>query len=175
MTMFWPFVPTVAAAEFDPLRKDAAMPVTEDTLATRPRPAAKPGAVTRPKRLNLLELGLACGAGAAELESRTAEAAAKQAQADGTADKAADVPGGDGEAENKAPAPDPRAIAAATSALQAMHRKRSRLAEELEALDQQEQALKAALMRLLNRGRPPPAPATPAPPAGAGLPTAAWR
>ena len=132
------------------------MPVMEHSLATRPRAAAKPAAVTRARRLNLLELGLACGAGAAELEARTAEAAAGQARVDGTAGDAADEPGGDepggsSEEATTAPAPDPRALAAATSALQAMHQKRSRLSEELEALDRQQAALKSVLMRLLGR------------------------
>jgi hypothetical protein len=178
MTMLWPMEPTVAASDFDPFTKAVAMPVTVQSTSTRPRAAAKSSATTRPVLRNLLEMGLACGDGVEELEGRLQQTDAAQRQADRAAAAAANEgsePGNDNDEATTAPAPDPRAIAAATSALQSMHQRRSRLAEELETLDRQEAALKAALLRLLGRGRVPTKPAPPDLPAGTGLPTAARR
>ncbi len=154
--MLWPIVPTVAAADFDPFTREVAMPVTAQSASSRPRAVAKPGAVSWPKRLNLLEMGLACGDGAAELEARMAEAAATAARADADerTESGGDQPGDDDDGAKTATAPDPSTIAAATTALQAMHQRRSRLAEELATLDRQEATLRAELMRLLNPDRP---------------------
>jgi hypothetical protein len=175
MTMLWPMEPTVAASDFDPFTKEVAMPVTVQSTSTRVRATAKPGATTRPVLRNLLEMGLACGDGAEELEGRLQEADAAKRQADKAAGAAVDACSNPGDDDGATTAPDPRAIAAATSALQSMHQRRSRLAEELETLGRQEAALKAALLRLLGRGRPPAEPERPAPSPGTGLPTAAWR
>jgi hypothetical protein len=179
--MLWPMEPTVAASDFDPFTKAVAMPVTVQSASTRPLPSAKGGATTRPMRRNLLEMGLACGDGAAELEAALQQADAAERQAD----KAAGVDGSiraedAGEADGAAAgAADPAALEALATEIQAIARKRDRLAEELADLERERAELQAQLMALLGkaglRSPRPTAPAPPAPPPGTGLPTAAWR
>jgi hypothetical protein len=174
MTMLWPMAPTVAASDFDPFTKEVAMPATVQSASTRPRAAAKPGGVTRPVPRNLLEMGLACGDGVAELEERLQEADAAKRQADRAAsDQVAsdELPGtaaGGDEAAAGAPAseaPSPQAIAALATEIQTVGRTQTRLAAELEALDRQRAELEAKLSRLLTRQAPPTPPAAPEPPA----------
>lgn len=69
MNLLWDQAPLVAPADFSPFTGAVAAPVEPDDPALQPRASTKPGAVTRPRRRSLLELGLAHGADAAALEA----------------------------------------------------------------------------------------------------------
>ncbi len=69
MNLLWDQAPLVAPADFSPFTGVVAAPVEPLDPALQPRASTKPGAVTRPERRNLLELGLAHGDGAAALEA----------------------------------------------------------------------------------------------------------
>lgn len=179
-SLYFPAV--VAASDFDPFTREVVMPVTVQSSSTRPRASMKPGGVTRPARRNLLELGLACGQGAVELEAEAHKADAVRREAERAAGHdrggaAEDVGKADDAAEKDAALPDPAAIAATATEIRELGRKRDRLAEELADLDRQRAELQAELMRLLgrkDRGVPSQPEAADVPP-GAGLPMAAWR
>ena len=103
MNLLWDQEPLVAPADFNPFTGVVASPVELDDPASQPRAPTKPGAVTRPRRRSLLELGLAHGAGAANLEARASavDAARREQdrarqQQDGNGGRG--QPGGDGEA-----------------------------------------------------------------------------
>ena len=154
------------------------------------------GALTRPVRPNLLELGLACGQGAEALEAKAATADAVQRVADrmagfGAAGVDRDKPiegNGDadkaGEAEAAGGASDPAALAAMATDIREIGRKRDRLAEELAGLDRQQAEMQAKLMALLGKAGVRPGPTAPKPPSlsagvglppGTGLPTHRWN
>jgi hypothetical protein len=178
MTFLWDSEPVVAASAFNPFTQEVAMPVTVQAASTRARPTAKAGGLTRPVRRSLLAMGLACGEAADALEGRAAMADATERAADRSAGAERDRPGD--EAGSGAPEDgvgDPAAIAAMTTEIQELGRKRDRLAEELTTLDGERATLQARLLRLLGRhgGRPLAEPALPALPAGTGLPVATWR
>ena len=183
MTLMWDSEPVVAASDFCPFTREVAMPVPMPIAgrdaSTRVRAALKGGAVTRPVRRNLLEMGLACGQGAAELEARALEDDAAERKADRAAGVDASTPAEEGDeaaADNRAP--DPAALEALATEIQTIVRKRDKLAEELAGLDRQRAELQAELMALLGEAglRPPPAaPAPPALPPGTGLPTHRWN
>jgi hypothetical protein len=179
MTMIWPMEPTVAPSDFSPFTKEVAMPVTVRDASTRVRAASGGGALTRPARRNLLELGLACGQGADALEAKAATADVAARMADraagvdraGTAEKA-------GEDEAAGGRPEPAAIAAMATEIREIGRKRDRLAEELAGLDRQREEVQAKLMALLGKAgvrMKPTAPEPPALPPGTGLPTHRWN
>ena len=137
MTSIPPIEPTVAPSDFCPFTKEVAMPepmpVAGRDASTRVRAALKGGAVTRPVRRNLLELGLAHGQGADALEARAAKADAVQREADGMAGVGAtgvdrDTPAEDGGDAKAAEPPDPAAIAAMAGEIREIVRKRDRLA-----------------------------------------------
>ncbi len=194
MTYFWDGEPVVAPSDFCPFTEEVAMPARVRDASTRVRAASKGGAVTRPLRRNLLEMGLACGQGAAALEEKAAKADAVQREADGMAGIGAagsgaagldgDAPGEEsGEAETAGP-PDPGAIAAMATEVREIGRKRDRLAEELAGLDQQQAELQAKLMQLLGKAGARSKPMAPEAPslspgvglsAGVGLPTHRWN
>ncbi len=177
-SLYFPAV--VAAADFNPFTKEVAMPVTVQSGSTRPRAASKPGGVTRPVRKNLLELGLAYGEGAAELDARAQQADAARHEADrsagvGAAGVERDAPAAEG---GEAKADDPAAIAAMAGEIREIVRQRDRLTEELANLDKQRAELQAKLMQALGKAGVPSRPTAPEPPAlplNEFLPKAAWR
>ena len=166
----------IAASDFNPFLKEVTMPVAVQADSTRPRAALKAGAVTRPVRRNLIELGLACGLGAAELVAEADNADAARRDADRAAgvgpdgaSREADMPG------EAAASPDPAALAALAKDMQDIGRKRDRLADELADLDRQRTDLQARLMTLLGKRGLPTAPEPAAPPPNAALPKFCWN
>ena len=188
MTLIWPMEPTVAPSDFDPFTREVAMPVAGRDASTRVRAASKPGGVTRPVRRNLLELGLACGQGAVELDARAQKTDAARREADRAAGVGGEAPDEDGAAAEAASPREPAAIAAMASEIREIAHKRDKLAEELAGLDEQRTALQAKLMTLLGKPgvqRPTapepslsagtgPSAGTGLPP-GTGLPTHRWN
>ena len=126
----------------------------------------------------LKELGLACGQGAAELEARALEDDAANRKADRAAGVDGSTPAEQGGEAEAAGPPDPAALEALATAIQATVRKRDKLAEELAGLDRERAELQAKLMQALGKAGVRPRPAAPEPPALPAteyLPKAAWR
>ena len=183
MTFMWDSEPVVAPSDFCPFTKEVAMPepmpVAGRDASTRVRAALKGGAVTRPVRRNLLELGLAHGQGAAELEAAAVQADALQREADRAAGVDGATPADETREAEAAGPPDPAALEALATEIRDKARKRERLAEELAGLDRERAELQAKLMQALGkaglRSPRPAASAPPALPATEYLPKAAWR
>ena len=177
MTSIPPIEPTVAPSDFCPFTKEVAMPARVRDASTRVRPASTGGATTRPVRRNLLEMGLACGQGAAELEARAATADAMQREADREAGVDGDALAEEAVKGKAVEPPDPAAIAAMAGEIREIVRKRDQLAEELAGLDRERAELQAKLMALLDMAGVRPRPAAPEPAslsAGGGLPRNAY-
>ena len=150
----WDSEPVVVPSDFCPFTKEVAMPARVRDASTRVRAALKAGGVTRPVRRNLLEMGLAHGQGAAELEAAALEDQASKRKADKAAGVDRDAPADEGSEAEAAGPPDPGALEALATEIRDTARKRDKLAEELAGLDQQRTALQAKLMALLGgRGR----------------------
>jgi hypothetical protein len=92
--LLWHQQPLVATSAFSPFTGEAAgLPPTQRSCvpfeAGRLRPSSKPGATARTVPRNLLEMGLACGDGAAALEERRQQAEAAKREGDrATGDRA---------------------------------------------------------------------------------------
>jgi hypothetical protein len=158
MNLLWDQEPLVAAADFSPFSGVVASPVAPEAPSSQVRASTKPGAVTRPRRLNLLELGLAHGAGAVELEARASAVDAARREQDRKT--GADRAGGDGAAaaaagqDRDGPAAGPRvqAIAAIAEEIRTTLAATQRLTGELAALGLRESELRRQLTTLLEDG-----------------------
>jgi hypothetical protein len=170
MNLLWNQEPVVARAEFSPFSGVVTPQIELQDPSSQPRASTRPGGVTRPRRLNLLELGLACGAGAAELEARAGTIDAAQRQQDrarGQQDRksGAGRPVGDGAAapelsaergmeagqdqEMRAEGQRVQAIAALASEIRTTLAATKRLTGELKALETKQEALRQRLTALL--------------------------
>jgi hypothetical protein len=169
VNLLWDQEPLVAPADFSPLTGALASPIEPDDPAAQARPSAKPDAVTRPRRLNLLELGLAHGAGAMALEAaahavdaarRERDRARRQQDGSGHADRMAGgaeeaalgeeaIPGRGVRAEGQRV----QAVAALASEIRTTLAATKRLTGELAKLEVKQEELRRQLTALLEDGR----------------------
>lgn len=155
MNLLWDQAPLVAPADFSPFTGVVAAPVEPLDPASQPRASTKPGAVTRPERRNLLELGLAHGDGAAALEAGARKLDAARREQD--RQRGTDRPEVDGDGDGEAAAASPeqeagervQAIAALAEEIRTTLATTERLTAELAELDLREGELRRQLTALL--------------------------
>ncbi len=178
MNLLWDQEPVVAANDFSPFTGEVALPAGVGDASAQARPPLTAAAGTRPQRRRLLELGLAYGDGAQELEARACKADTERRQMDRAAGAGQDGTAGETPGEgDEAPTETPsvRAIAAVTEDIRSTLRESQRLIGELGTLKERENGLRRKLMELLNGGdEAEEARRRPAPSPGAGLPTLKW-
>ena len=68
MNLLWDQEPVVAPSEFSPFSHEVALPARISDASSQARAPLAPAAGTRPRRRSLLEIGLAHGDGADELD-----------------------------------------------------------------------------------------------------------
>jgi hypothetical protein len=168
MNLLWDRAPVVAPSDFSPFTGAVVTPARLQDASSQPRPSAKPGAVTRPRRLNLLELGLAHGTGAAELEAgaRAVDAVLRQQDRASGADRepAFEQAGGVGQdgstgeatargKDGRAEVPRVQAIAALAGEIGTTLAATKRLTAELAKLEVKQEELRRQLTALLEDGR----------------------
>ncbi len=168
MNLLWDQAPVVAPSDFSPFTGAVVVPVAVADASSQARAPTKPGVATRPRRRNLLELGLAHGAGAAELEAsaRAVDAARRhQDRASGVDrepafEQAGGVgqDGGTGEAtaqgkDGRTDLPRVQAIAALAGEIGTTLAATKRLTGELAKLEAKQEELRRQLTALLEDGR----------------------
>lgn len=153
MNLLWDQKPVVAPNDFSPFSGEVSSPAGVGDASCQVRAPLTPAAGTRPQRRSLLELGLAHGDGARELEERACKADAERRQTDRAMGAEQDGAGGEaiGESDD-APAETPsvQAIAAVTEDIRATQAKTARLTSELADLKAREAELQLRLMAMLN-------------------------
>jgi hypothetical protein len=169
MNLLWDQEPLVAPADFSPFTGVVASPVelqdpSSQPQASKVRASTRPDAVTRPRRRSLLELGLAHGAGAAELEARARAVDTARRQQDRASgvdrepafEQAGGVgqDGGTGEAtaqgtDGRAEGQRVQAIAALAEEIRTTLAATKRLTGELKDLETKQEVLQRQLTSLL--------------------------